>query len=138
MRDDADAVWNRACEPRQFPSPGDDALSALLLLHGMAMNGGLLHAVQGLADDERDRAVQAFRYLGLHAAGEAVERIAREFRLLDAADLDAAERLELAADDAYRAALPDDDETIVRAFRAHFEQHPEAYAPSSALRTATA
>jgi hypothetical protein len=130
VRDDADAVWNRACEPRRFPSPGDDALSALLLLHGMAMNGGLLHAVEGLTDDELDRGVQAFRYLDLREAADAVERIAREARVLDASDVDAADSLELAADEAYRTALPEDDETIDRAFCAHFAQHPYAYAPS--------
>lgn len=127
---DADAVWNRACDPfTPSTHPGDAALAALLLCHGMAMNGGLLHAVEGLEPDQRERAVAGYRLLGLDAAADAVEDVAREAAALDEDDLAAAERLEEEANRRYDAALPEWDETIDRAFREHLRRHPEQYAP---------
>ena len=127
---DADEIWNRACDPfLPFTHPGDAALAAVLLCHGMAMNGGLLHAVQGLEPDQRERAAAGFRLLGLDAAAAAVEAVARQADRLPADDLAAGERLEVEAGRRYEEALPDWDETIDRAFRAHLREHPEAYAP---------
>ncbi|MGY1734314.1 hypothetical protein ACI798_22650 [Geodermatophilus sp. SYSU D01045] len=130
MTDPADEVWNRACDP-DAPSShlGDAALAAVLLCHGMAVNGGLLHAVQGLEPDRLERAVAGFRLLGLAAAADAVAEVARQAAALAEDDLDAAERLEIEADRRYAAALPEGDETVDRAFRAHLAAHPEAYAP---------
>ena len=100
-------MWNRACDPfAPFTHPGDAALAALLLCHGMAMNGGLLHAVEGLEPDQRERAVAGYRLLGLDAAADAVEDVARQAPALD-----------------------EGDETIDRAFREHLRRHPEQYAP---------
>lgn len=127
---DADEIWNRACDPSLSSThPGDAALVAVLLCHGMAMNGGLLHAVQGLEPDERERAVAGFRLLGLDAAAAAVEAVARQAAQLRADDAAAGERLEVEAGRRYDEALPEWDETIDRAFRAHLQRHPEAYAP---------
>ncbi len=128
--EDADLVWNRACDPSApFPHPGDAALAAVLLCHGMAMNGGLLHAVEGLEPDQRARAVAGYRYLGLDAAALAVEEVAREAAGLDGDDVEAAERLEAEAGRRYDEALPEWDDTIERAFRAHLARHPDACAP---------
>lgn len=125
-----DEVWNRACDPfAPFTHPGDAGLAAVLLCHGMAMNGGLLHAVQGLDQDQRERAVAGFRLLGLDDAAAAVEVVARQAAALPEDDGAAGERLEVEADRRYGEALPEWDETIDRAFRAHLERHPEAYAP---------
>ncbi|MFP5370384.1 MAG: hypothetical protein ACLGI3_06510 [Actinomycetes bacterium] len=47
MTPESDLVWNRACDTFDIDPgmpPGDAALAAVLLCHGMAMNGGLLHA----------------------------------------------------------------------------------------------
>jgi hypothetical protein len=127
---DAAATWNRACDPfLPFDHPGDAALAAVLLCHGMAMNGGLLHAVQGLEPDQRARAEAGFRLLGLDAAAEAVADIARQMTELPADDVTSAERLEEEANRRYDEALPEWDETIDRAFQAHLERDPEAYAP---------
>jgi hypothetical protein len=121
----ADEVWNRACDPfAPFPRPGDAALAALLLCHGMAVNGGLLHACDGLEPDQGADAVAGYRLFGLDAAAAA--RLAAG---LDPDDLAAAERLEAEADRRYGAALPDGDETVARAFREHLHRHPTAYAP---------
>ncbi len=122
-------MWNRACDPfAPFTHPGDAALAAVLLCHGMAMNGGLLHACEGLEPDQRDRAVSGYRLLGLDAAADAVEDVARRAATLHE-DLPAAERLEEEANQRYSAALPEEDGTIDRAFRAHLRRHPEQYAP---------
>ena len=68
MSADADEVWNRACDPdAPFTHPGDAALAAVLLCHGTAMNGGLLHACETLDPDQRARAVAGYRLLGLDA-----------------------------------------------------------------------
>ena len=127
---DADEIWNRACDPDLAGThPGDAALAAVLLCHGMAMNGGLLHAVQGLEPDQRERAADGFRVLGLDAAAAAVEAVARQAARLTAGDPAAEERLEVEAGRRYDEALPEWDETIDRAFRTHLQRHPEAYAP---------
>jgi hypothetical protein len=127
---DADEIWNRACDPsRPVTHPGDAALAAVLLCHGMAMNGGLLHAVQGLEPDERERAAAGFRLLGLDDAAAAVEAVARQAARLRADDPAGQERLEVEAGRRYEEAVPEWDETIDRAFRAHLQRHPEAYAP---------
>jgi hypothetical protein len=46
--DPADVIWNRAALDAGGPCPrhGDAALSAVLGLHGLAMSGGLLDAVE--------------------------------------------------------------------------------------------
>ncbi|WP_104525192.1 DMP19 family protein [Blastococcus atacamensis] len=129
---DADEVWNRACDPfAPFSHPGDAALAAVLLCHGMAMNGGLLHAVEGLEPDQLARAVDGYRALGLGEAADAVEEVARQADALDDADADAdaGERLEVEADRRYGVALPGADAEIDAAFRDHLAAHPEAYAP---------
>ena len=130
MSADPDEIWNRACDPfADFTHPGDAALAALLLCHGMAMNGGLLHACQGLEPDQLGRAVAGYRFFGLDAAADAVEDIAGRTAVADPDDLATAELLEDEGNRRYAAALPEDDETIADAFRDHLQRHPEAYAP---------
>ena len=125
-----DLVWNRACDPfAPFTHGGDRALAALLLCHGMAMNGGLLHACQGLDPDQRDRAVAGYRLFGLVAAAGAVDDIARRAAALSEDDPEAGDRLEAEANRRYDAALPEWDETIDAAFREYLAAHPEAFAP---------
>ncbi|WP_167759115.1 hypothetical protein [Blastococcus sp. TF02A-35] len=127
---DPDEVWNRACDPyAPFTHPGDAALAAVLLCHGMAMNGGLLHAVESLEPGQRAAAADGFRALGLDAAADAVEEVARQAAALDPEDPDAGERLEEEANRRYEAALPGWDAEIQAAFEDHLAAHPEAYAP---------
>ncbi|MGY1651223.1 hypothetical protein [Geodermatophilus sp. SYSU D01119] len=131
MADPAARIWDRACDPSApFSHPGDAALAAVLLCHGMAVNGGPLHAVEGLEPGQLERALAGYRYLGLDAAADAVEDVARRAATLREDDADAAERLEVEAGRRYDAALPEWDETIDRAFRAHLAAHPGAYAPA--------
>ncbi len=49
----ADLIWNRACEGGgSNPGKGDRAPAALLKAHGLAMNRGVLYAVECLAPSE--------------------------------------------------------------------------------------
>ena len=128
---DADAIWNRACGTFDIgpaTPPGDAALAALLLCHGMAMNGGLVHACEGLEADQLSRAVAGYRFFGLDAAADSLAEIARRAAELEADD-PAADDLEDEANRRYDEALPEWDETIDRAFRSHLRDHAEAYAP---------
>ena len=130
LPEDADEVRDRACDPfAPISRPGDDALAAVLLCHGMAMNGGLLHAVEGLEPDQLERAVAGHRFLGPAAAPAAVEEVARQAAALDRDHAEAGERLEAEALRRCDEALPEWDETIEQAFRAHLAVHPDAYAP---------
>ena len=96
----------------------------------MAMNGGLLHAVEGLEADQRARAIAGYRLLGLDAAAAAVEDTARSVAARAADAPDAADDLEEEADRRYDEALSEWDETTIeRASRGHLDSHPEAYAP---------
>ena len=129
---ESDLVWNRACETFDIGPgmpPGDAALAAVLLCHGMAMNGGLLHACEGLGADELSRAVAGYRLFGLDEVADLAVDMARRVADLDRSDPDAGGLLEEEANQRFFALVPDDD-TVVRAFEAHLRAHPEAYAPA--------
>jgi hypothetical protein len=66
MLDDADRIWNRACDPfAEHSTVGDQALQEVLRVHGRVMNGGLASALEYNAPDEIHRAVAGFQYLRL-------------------------------------------------------------------------
>src|SRR3546814_13999228 len=71
-----DQIWNRAALEVGGTNPreGDKALASLLLLHGMAMNGGIDHAVEVLTPLEFSAALAGFRYFGLVRIAELLER----------------------------------------------------------------
>ncbi|MFH5821119.1 hypothetical protein [Georgenia sp. AZ-5] len=120
-------IWNRAAgfEDMDGFRDGDRALHDALLLHGTAMNGGLLHALESLEADELTAAVAGFRWLGLAGTAEQIEAFAA-----DAVDADAAETeaLEERGNELYYGAVPDDD-VLEAAFRARHAELPEAFAP---------
>lgn len=102
------------------PREGDAALAALLLLHGMAMNGGLDHAIEVLGSENYALALNGFRYFGLEQAAAVLEqaRDATEHQL---------EKL----DAEYGAVVPSDS-TLVHAFQVKLLSSPEAFAPVGA------
>jgi hypothetical protein len=59
-----DQVWNRAAlqSGGLNPGEGDRALAALLVAHGMVMNGGVAHALESLSSEERSAAAAGFRF----------------------------------------------------------------------------
>lgn len=122
----ADVIWNRACmeDGGEAPRVGDRALAALLLAHGLAMNGGVLHAAEMLSDEELAAAVAGYRFFGL----EAIAALLCEARGLlgQEAELDEQESM---LDQRYAAVIPD-DELLVQQFREHWAAHPEDYAPA--------
>ena len=112
-------IWNRACLESGGPTPaaGDVALASLLLAHGLAMNGGVAHALECLSQAETSAAIAGFNYFGLTAAS-----IVFEQRPDDSED--AQERLDMM----YRAAVPS-DHVLVHAFRVKLVSTPSAFAP---------
>lgn len=124
-------VWNRACEGASDSAlAGDRALASLLLLHGLTMNGGLLHAVEVLTGPAAEAAKEGFRFFGLGAAADAVGWAHDAFVALDMDDFDAAERLEEEANRRYYEAVPDDS-ILERHFRSQFARRPEVFAAPS-------
>lgn len=124
-----DLVWNRACfHPEALSLPGDRALADMLLAHGYAMNGGVLHAVQDLEPDQLDAALSGYRYFGLTAALELMEDA--RTRIRQGLDDDAADRLESESDARYGEVGT--DAVLAEAFERHYEAHPENFAPLSA------
>jgi hypothetical protein len=49
---------------------GDRALAALPLFHGLAMNGGIPHAVECLQPDEQEAARRGYQFFGFDDAAE--------------------------------------------------------------------
>ncbi|MDQ6712049.1 MAG: hypothetical protein M3Z28_02525 [Candidatus Dormibacteraeota bacterium] len=116
----ADRVWNRACQLLGLPGPksGDTELSAMLLAHSLAMNGGVLHSVEVLSKEEFDSALHGYRYFGLDSAADLFEKA----RLVPPEE---AEEAEANLDAEYEPT----DAAVLERFEAHFRSHPEAYAP---------
>lgn len=124
----ADLTWNRAClefeDGGAEPRTGDVALSAVLRFHGLAMNGGVLHAVECLAPDELAAAMSGYRYYGLVGILPIVEAAQN---VPD--DDDEADELEGRLDAKYAATVSDGDAALLRRFREHYAAHPDQYAP---------
>jgi hypothetical protein len=112
-----DEIWNRACLERGGPTPseGDSALASLLLVHGLVMNGGVLHALESLAQEDVARAIGGYRYFGLSEAAEVLAQV-----------YDDTQETEEASNSAYWRAIPG-DETIQRAFRLKLLACPDAF-----------
>ncbi len=81
---EADIIWNRACGEVPLRSlPGDRALADLLRAHGLAMNGGVLHAVEWLAAQELTDAEAGYRFYGL---AEVASLLSRARKLIETGD----------------------------------------------------
>ena len=113
-------IWNRACleSGGSSPADGDKALASLLLAHGFAINGGVVHALECLSQSELAAAVAGFNYFGLAGA-------AHVFQQLPDDTVETEERLNRL----YWAAVPN-DETLAHAFRVKLLASPEAFAPT--------
>ena len=127
----ADEIWNRALDmdgADRAARVGDRALRDTLLLHGMAMNGGLLHAVEGLEPEELDGAVSGLRWLGLEDLADAVTAYAADAADAEGMSDDEVGALEDRGNDLYYDAVPE-DELLYAAFHRRFTAQPEAFAP---------
>ena len=124
-----DLVWNRACfHPEALSLPGDRALADMLLAHGYAMNGGVLHAVEDLEPGQLDAALSGYRYFGLTGAVELMEDVGRRIR--QGLDDDALDRLESESDERYGEVGT--DAVLTEAFERRYSAHPDDFAPLSA------
>lgn len=115
-------IWNRAAMAGggPAPGPGDTALSAVLRLHGMIMNGGLDHALDVLTPEDFASAAGGFRYLQLSGVAELVEQAQA------APGGDLLEEL-----DARYSALVPRDQVIGDQFEALLRQRPGDFTPAS-------
>ncbi len=122
-------VWNRAAMKAGGAElgPGDVALADVLRVHSLAMNGGLLQALEMCSAEEVEAAVKGYEYLGMDDAAAAVLWLAGGLAGVVADDYDKLGVLEVGADERYAAAVPT-DATIVEAFEAHFAVNPGEYA----------
>jgi hypothetical protein len=121
-----DVVWNRALVGCEKPGPGDRALAALLLAHGAAMNGGIMHAVESLDPSEIAAAIAAYEYFGLRqAAALFVDVSNRDLGKLADAEIEALER---ASDEMY-ALTVESDSFLIETVERHYKAHPGEYAP---------
>ena len=115
----ADRVWNRATQRSRQGRPGDAALSALLRAHGLVMNGGVLHCIELLSDEEVREVIAGYRYFGIE-----VDPV---FQRAKAARPEEIDELESRLDEQYARIA--DDARLMAAFQAHYAEHPEAYEP---------
>jgi hypothetical protein len=127
MDDRADEIWNRAALGGTLATrSGDRALAAVLGLHGLAMSSGLVDALERLTTEEVDAAEAGYRWLGLGAAADVVAAVRGDLAADGMTD-EAAEALELRADEDYGHAVPTDD-TVLQAFRTRLSAEPDAFA----------
>jgi hypothetical protein len=121
---EADMIWNRACGQDPVRSlPGDRALADLLRAHGLAMNGGVLHAVECLGPGELSDAEAGYRFYGLDAVASLLSR-ARS--ILEAGgELGSHEPL---LDREYAAQIPSDSSLFER-FEQRLKSSPSEHAP---------
>ena len=112
---------------RALTAAGDRALADVMLAHSLAMNGGVIYSIESRSSQQRIAAIAGYRFFGLDAAADVVEEITRRWRSGDLDD-EAAENLELEADERYGAVVRDDD-VLVTAFEARYETAPNEFAP---------
>ena len=117
-------IWNRACGNDALRSlPGDRALADMIGAHGLAMNGGVLHAVECLAPEQLSDACSGYAYFGLQAIASLLSRAKT---ILD--EDDDLENNEQRLDRQYAKIIPD-DEALVERFEAHLHSHPSDFSP---------
>jgi hypothetical protein len=129
---DADLVWNRACFGKldDCAFRGDRALTALLLFHGLAMNGGVLHAVECLQPRELAAAKSGYRFFGFHDVAELISDIGSAGTVAERSDSQ-----EASFGLRYRKSVPDDD-ALANRFEDYFKTNRSEFAPvSNADRT---
>lgn len=123
----SDLIWNRACGEHALRElPGDRALADLLRAHGLAMNGGVLHAVECLTEDELSAAEAGYRYFDY----DEIASLLRGAKVSTLTESDIG-GLEHRFDSEYLKLIPCDDSIEAR-FQSDLMANPSAYAP---LRT---
>ena len=123
---EADMIWNRACGGDPLRSlRGDRALADLLRAHGLAMNGGVLHAVECLTAEELTDAEAGYRFFGLAEVASLLSRARKLFEAADDADL---ENHEQQLDGQYAVLIPSDT-SLVECFERRLKSNPSDFEP---------
>jgi len=114
-------VWNRACFRSGGPAPGpaDVALTSLIRLHGITINGGLGHAVAFLSTQDFHAGIEGYRYFGLDEVASVLE--AAKLCGSDESTLDLLEAR-------YNDLVPSDD-ILATALETVYMASPNAFAP---------
>src|SRR5947207_11157500 len=73
---DADFIWNRSTLEKggSNPRPADRALAALMKAHNLAMNGGVLHAIEILNQHDLSAAQSGYQFYGFDKAANLLSR----------------------------------------------------------------
>ncbi len=120
----AKMIWNRACGEEPLRTlPGDRALADLLRTHNLAMNGGVLQAVECLTASELSDAESGYRFYGFD---EAATLLTHAGTIL-ASDIEM-EFHERQLDQRYANIIPEDS-LLVERFEKRLELNPFEYAP---------
>ena len=120
---EADMIWNRACgEDSLRALPGDRALADLLYAHGLAMNGGVLHAIECMTAEEQSDAEDGYRYFGFDGVASLLSRARPIFEAGD--DLGSHEQQ---LDGEYARMVPSDSSLVDR-FKARMKSSPSDFA----------
>lgn len=124
-------VWNRALD-YDYEGPraeGDRALYDLLMLDNVAQNGGLLHGIQVLDEDELAAAVAGYRWFGLGPLADGIVSIAAaaaDIEVDGPDSLDSQSELEERADELFFGEQGSD--LLGRAFNRKLADQPDAFA----------
>ncbi len=121
---EADLIWNRACTLLMLSS-GDRALAALLSFHGLAMNGGVLHALECLNPQELEAAISGYRFFGLNDVGDL---LIQAKSAAETSDEDALDQLEGKLDSLYGDLVPSDT-VLQERFKTYHLSNPKHFAP---------
>lgn len=105
-----------------LPGPGDKALRDMLSFHGVAMNGGVLHALQIEDRAAIDAAISGYAYFGFSEVSDFIDKAATTIL----GDFDPDE-LEPKLDKAYGELIPDDS-TLDTRFEATLLVRPKDFA----------
>jgi hypothetical protein len=74
--DRAESIWNRSLTDYhgEIPRAGDHALAAVLLVHGLIMNGGVLNAVEIIEEERLAAAKLGYEYFGCGGVADLLTR----------------------------------------------------------------
>jgi hypothetical protein len=128
---EADHIWNRAClDDVSALRAGDRALAAMILFHGLVMNGGVLHALECMEPEPQkfEAAMSGYRLFGFDHVADFLT-VARSIAVVTLTD-DDFDSLEAKLYGRYRGQVPDDS-TLAERFEAYHREHPHEFAPLS-------
>jgi hypothetical protein len=119
-----DKIWNRALENSdEALLSGDLALSSMLIFHSVAMNGGIVHAIECVNTAELPAIQAGYRFFDLHAVALLLIEVKNTLK-----NGNNVGSLENYFDIAYAELIPDDD-FLVKRFEAVFKLRFSEFSP---------